>query len=141
MRGRTTAFATAAMACAAIGCTHAEGSFHAEGPKLGTWSLVPDTCTSTAPRGLYGVDLFRNDEREDTELVITGAGLVLARVPGGDRMVVFTKEDCRVLDIDLRRIVTSRGKRMGVRVTGSVRLLCERTRVGKIEGSATFSCL
>ena len=31
----------------AFGCTHAEGEFHAEGPKTGTWTMTPDTASMT----------------------------------------------------------------------------------------------
>ena len=122
----------------ALGCTHAEGRFHAEGPKLGSWTLVPDTCISGAHHSLEGADLYRNDERDDTELVVASAGFVLARVPGAHKMIAFAREDCRVLDVQ----TDWNGVRInGIRgVSGSVRLQCERPGVGKIEGYATFSC-
>jgi hypothetical protein len=128
----------AALASMMIGCGGATGQFHAEGGQLKTWTLRPDTCLSAMRNGLYGADLYRRDEAEDTELVIAAPGLVLARVPGENRMVAFTKGDCRVLDYDLH----ANGVRVnGVPgVEGHVRLECSRPSIGRIEGSATFTC-
>lgn len=125
-------------ALAGTGCGGtAEGAFRAEGPQLGKWAMQPDTCLSGLRHGLFGADLFRHLEGEDTELVVA-EGVVLARMPGTGKMQVFTREDCAVLEVDTHF--------NGVRVngipgiSGSVRLACERAGVGRIEGAATFSC-
>ena len=129
---------TPAIAILVLGCGGAVGRFQAEGPRLKAWTLEPDMCRSALRNGLNGADLYRRDEREDTELVIAAPGLVLARVPGEDHMIAFTKEDCRVLDYDLHA--------NGVRVNGipgiegRVALECERASVGHVSGSATFTC-
>jgi hypothetical protein len=127
-----------AAAVVALGCTHAEGRFHAEGPKLGNWTLTPNACLSAERNGIQGADLFRNDPREDTEIVVASAGFVLARVPGANKMIAFTHDDCRVLDVQ----AGWNGVRInGVHgISGSAHIECERVGVGKIEGYATFSC-
>ena len=138
MRRRVLASAAlfALVAASACGGT-AEGAFRARGDKLGQWSMQPDTCLSGLRHGLFGADLFRHVEGEDTELVVAEE-LVLARIPGTGKMQVFTREDCSVLEVDTHF--------NGVRVngipgiSGSVRLACERFGVGRIEGSATFTC-
>ena len=123
---------------ACVGCSGAEGQFHADGPELKTWTLEPDTCLSGLRNGVNGADLYKKDEGEDTELVIASAGFVLVRVPGEDRMVAFARQDCRVLDYDLHFNGVKVNGMPGV--AGSVKLECERPSVGKIEGSATFTC-
>lgn len=128
----------ALLAFGAAGCMHAEGEFHAEGATFGSWTLVPDTCVLASRNHLDGADLYRNDEREDTELVVATAGFVLVRVPGQDKTIAFTKEDCRVLEYDLHWNSVRINRAGGL--AGSVRLQCERPHVGKIEGNATFSC-
>jgi hypothetical protein len=134
-----TALFVSALACvAALGCTSVEGGFRAEGPQLKNWELKPDTCINALRNGLVGADLYRHVEGEDTELVIAAPGLVLARVPGEDRMVAFTKEDCRVLDYDMHGNGVKVNGVPGV--SGSVRLECERPSVGRISGAATFTC-
>lgn len=137
MRDRLLACALS-LSSVALGCGGATGQFHAEGARLKAWTLQPDMCLSALRNGLIGVDLYRRDEREDTELVIAAPGLVLARVPGEDHMIAFTKEDCRVLDYDMH----ANGVRVnGVPgVEGHVTLECERASVGRVSGSASFTC-
>jgi hypothetical protein len=137
-RARIACLASIAAAIVALGCTHAQGQFHGEGPRIGSWTLAPDTCIAGSHHGLEGADLFRTNDRNDTEIVIAAAGFVLARVPGANKMVAFTREDCRILDVDMGwngvRVNGTRG------IAGNAHIECERAGVGKIEGYASFSC-
>jgi hypothetical protein len=128
----------ALLAIGALGCGGAAGTFRAEGPVLKSWTMQPDTCLSAMRRGVFGADLYRRDEREDTELVVIDGGFVLARVPGEDKMVVFSHDDCRVLAIDLHGNGVKVNGVPGI--AGSVRLDCARAGVGRVAGHASFTC-
>jgi hypothetical protein len=126
--------ALAAALAAACGSSVA-GSFQTIGPS--SWRLAPDTCASGLHRGYLGVDLYRLDPDDDTELVIESGG-VLARLPGRGLMVRLGTADCRVLDVDLH---PNGVKVNGVpALAGSVTLDCERSELGRLTGQARFSC-
>lgn len=124
------------------GCgPQAQGSFRAAGPRTGDWELVPDRCVSGFHRGFLGAELHRQDEREDTQLVLVvrpEGTLVLARAPGTDDMIVFRRDECRALEVD----VHTNGVRINrvPSVSGSVTLDCDKPGFGAIRGRAQFTC-
>ncbi len=133
-----------ALACAALSAacsSSATGRFEASGPRLGRWTMAPDRCLSGLHRGYVGADLFRADEREDTELVVVQrleGPMVLARIPGTDEMVVFRADECATLQVD----VHGNGVKVnGVpAVSGTVSIECDKPGFGSVRGAATFTC-
>lgn len=140
-RAASCAFALAFAALAAACSSNATGRFEASGPRLGRWTMAPDRCLSGLRRGYVGADLFRADEREDTELVVVQrleGPMVLARIPGTDEMVVFHVEECATLEVD----VHGNGVKVnGVpAVSGTVSIACDKPGFGSVRGVATFTC-
>lgn len=124
------------------GCgPQAQGSFHAQGARTGTWDLVPDRCVSGFHHGFLGAELHRQDEREDTQLVLVArpeGSFVLARVPGADEMIVYRREDCRVFEAD----VHTNGVKINhvPSVSGSLALDCDKAGFGALRGRVAFTC-
>jgi len=113
----------------------ASGAFQVNGPER--WQFAPNTCTLNAAR-FAGVDMFRRDPDDDSELVV-GADELLVRVPGKGIMVRLQRSDCHVFDIDEHAGDVQVNDT--AEVVGHVTLDCERPEIGHLVGTATFSCL
>ncbi len=127
-----------AILVAGVGCTSVSGSFSGHGAG-GDWTLVPNMCTSGLHNDYIGVDLYRRDPNDDTEIVVlVEDNAVLARIPGQGKMVVLGKADCTKLEAE---VSTNGVKVNGVHgLSGSVTLDCERPEIGHVVGTAEFAC-
>lgn len=133
--------ALAALLVAAPGCGFPlRGELHSRAGELGTWDLRPTRCTTGKARGLTAADLFSNDSRDDTEVVVVAVSssspVVLARVPARDRMMVLRARDCARFRVDVRPL------RPGSDViTGELAIDCALPDGGHLSGEAAFTCI
>jgi hypothetical protein len=133
----------AVLAAMATGCSsYVKGGFHSEGAMTGDWHLTPNTCVSAFHRGVPGVEIFRRSAPDDTEIVLLDTheeGVhVLVRVPGSNRMIRLTHEDCRVFEPKMDFNGATVNGAPGV--LGSIRLDCDVLGVGHVHGGAAFNC-
>lgn len=140
------------------------GAFHARDAPT-PWTLEPNRCASTDPKGTLGADLYRSGvPGDDTEVVLLRdrAGYsVLARLPGRNELVRLRPADCPVFDVALRytgwafrKLEDYDFSRLSPKdldpavdigdwargVTGSARIDCQRPEIGRVVGEAKFTC-
>jgi len=83
----------------------ARGTVAAEGPRVGTWSFVPDACRSGAPKGIDGVLLYDASTHDPQPALIRDVAVddvLNTRVEREDRTRRFLASYCRVLKVDLQ---------------------------------------
>jgi hypothetical protein len=124
------------------GCLGGTNGVYRGSGGLGNWEMHPNTCQSGLHRGFLGVDIYRRRPGEDTEVVIMNdmlAGpLVLVRVPNENRTVLFTRSDCKVMEVEMGRNGVEINRVPGL--SGHARFECERASTGRFSGQGEFNC-
>lgn len=134
-----------ALALFSTGCasfqtySNASGTFQNQGDAR--WALQVNSCTAGTWRGYFGVDLYRADPKDDTEvvLVLDSTGYhALVRIPHQGKMVVVRPSDCSTFDATLGYNGIEINESPGIQ--GKVSLDCTKSSLGHVEGTAQFVC-
>jgi hypothetical protein len=106
------------------GRDHASGQIDAEGDQLGTWTLEAHSCRNGGHDGFFGVTLQNEDGGPRIRLLRSPEGepSVLAGLPGTDRTLRFSQQNCTRLDADIQETGTIFNNVRGLK--GSLTLSC-----------------
>jgi hypothetical protein len=106
------------------GRDRASGQIDADGARLGTWTLEAHRCRNGVHDGFFGVTMQNEDGGLWIRLLRNPEGepSVLARMPGTDRALRFSQQNCAQLDADIQETGTIYNNVRGLK--GSLTLSC-----------------